>query len=109
MNIEKAKIRLKNAIENNEHLVFKNVFQNRPSWDQFINMIEHVDSTKYNSTNTRGDKFGIYESMYIRISDVFDPITKKNAGNTIPELDEVLSFCENLFEKESTYGEAYIN
>lgn len=109
MNIKETKEKLKYAFENKQVLVLEKAFSEVPNWENFVDMIEHVDSTNHNSTNTRGDKFGIHASMYIRIADVFDPVTNRSAGDKIPEFDAVLDFCNNLFEKETTYAEAYIN
>lgn len=109
LNIEDLKKEVVNAINNQTVIFIKSLFNKTPSWNQFIQLIDYAESKDYVSSNIRNDAMGFGGNMYLRIADVFNPITGKNAENIMPELDFVVDFFNNIFDHKSIYSEAYLN
>lgn len=110
MNVDSFKKKLEDCLKNGETFLIKQAFTNVPDWDQFIKMIDFVDSDEYLGTKTRNEKISmIFQSLYLRVADVFNISQGKNAGNIMPKLDEVIHFCNQIFGTTIKYSEAYIN
>lgn len=99
-----------NLHNNDEVVVIKKIFNDVLNWSDFIKLIDYVSSKKYNSSNIRKEAISIQnKEFYIRISDVIDPITKKNINNIIPQLDCVVDFFDDIFNQKVNYAECYAN
>ena len=110
MNLDILKREIADSLKNNKVYIIKDVFNNTPNWDNFVNFMDLVGQNKYNKTETRTEPFGYNnENKYLRIADCVDPINHKSNGDSIPQLDEVLNILEQIFDEKTKYGEIYIN
>ena len=89
-----------------EILLIKKAFNNVLTWNDFVSLIDFTSTDNYYSSNVRREAIAEYaDEFYIRVADIIDPNTKKSVGNLFPNLDEVVTFCNELFEEEIDYFE----
>ena len=102
----------RNYLINNptEVLLIKKVFNDVLVWNDFVSLIDFTSTNNYYSSNVRREAIAEYaDEFYIRVADIINPNTKKSVGNLFPNLDEVVTFCNELFEEEIDYAECYVN
>jgi len=109
MDINDLKEKLLEARNKGEILFLKNAFPITPNWQSFVDLIEYADSDEWQSSGIREESLGVNTDLYYRIADVIDPVNKKNIKGIMPGLDDLVYFCDQIFDKECLFGEAYFN
>lgn len=97
-------------LKNNDLILIKGIFTNVPSWDNFIKHIDFVNKKEYIPSNIRENPVGVYsDELYIRVADAIDNDNSNYLKAIFPQLNEILVFCENIFEEKTMYAETYMN
>ena len=118
MDLDEIKNNINWARENNSVYVFKELFKNTPSWEQFINHLNHEynknNNTYNNDAKISQKKDEIYKNGVVLYpeKDLFVSVRLSGveASHFFPESDDVCRFFRKLLnDNQATFNQIFLN